>query len=102
MYTNEIDAINDIKERINKANEREYEIFISERSFPRAGEYIATIIARVAPKDTNAQTLSKEFLQLFITGAEVRPIRSYITIITHNTKEFRTVDFVLEAIISLE
>ncbi|MDR1008017.1 MAG: hypothetical protein LBL65_05585 [Campylobacteraceae bacterium] len=99
MYIREIDLINDVKAKLNTPDKRSYELFVSERNFPRAGEYVATIVLRVLP-ETNIEALSKELMKLFIQGEEVKLVRSYLTIIPE--KQLRTVDFELQAIICLE
>jgi len=100
MILDEQTAIDIIREKIDSVNERAYEIFVTERNRERAGEYTATIIARIEPRDITAKTLSRGLLQLFVEGKEILWKRSYISIIPE--KNLRAVDFVIEATISLE
>ncbi|MFV0481851.1 MAG: hypothetical protein ACK5LP_07695 [Campylobacteraceae bacterium] len=98
MITDENVAIEIIKNTVN-TYEGDCEVFVSERKREVAGEYVATIIARITPR-CDAKTLSKDLLKIFIEGNEIVWRRSYIAIIAE--KNLRVVDFVCEATISLE
>lgn len=99
LYTEE-EAIAAVKACID-VDKRESEIFISSRERISAGEYKAVIIARLLPGSINAQTLTKELMQLFVKGAsEIVFRRSYLAVVAE--KALRVIDFELEAIISLE
>lgn len=97
--TDETTAIELIREQIDKNDIRTYELFIQERRREKAGEYIAVIIARVLPVDSNCMSISKKFLELFIDNHEIIWRNSYNTIIAE--KQLRAIDFVLEAHIRL-
>lgn len=99
MIADEAAALTLIKERIAKTDIRQYELFVDERRREKAGEYIAVIVARVLPADTNCMNMSKSFLELFIDGQDIVWKRSFNTIIAE--KQLRAVDFLLEAHIRL-
>jgi hypothetical protein len=97
--TDEKAAIELIRAELDKNDVRMCELFVQERRREKAGEYIAVIIARVLPQDSDCMSISKKFLELFVDGHEIIWRNSYNTIIAE--KQLRAIDFVLEAHIRL-
>lgn len=102
MFHNEDEAIGVVKTVVTTAtakDKREYELFVGNRERISAGEYKATITARFKLEGLDAETLTKEFMKLFIQGDEIVFVRSYPAILAE--KQMRVLDFILEATISL-
>lgn len=103
MQYSESVAIETIKTLIATATtkaKQDYELFVGSRERLSAGEYKAVITARFKPDSLDAEALTKEFMKLFIQGNEIVFVRSYPAILAE--KQMRVLDFILEAIISLE
>lgn len=103
MLCNESEALSTVSGLIaskTTKTEREYELFVGSRERLSAGEYKAVITARFKLDELDAEALTKEFMKLFIQGNEIVFVRSYTAILQE--KNMRVLDFILEAIISLE